>query len=99
MAWITVDKHGPLTIRTEKVDDTLTLQGVGELDIATSSVFEESVRRALDADASLIVIDTEVAFIDASGIRAVLWAQEQARAGERRIRIARSAAVRRVLPD
>jgi anti-anti-sigma factor len=63
-------------------------------------VFEESVRRALDADASLIVIDlTEVAFIDASGIRAVLWAQEQARAGERRIRIARSAAVRRVLPD
>jgi anti-anti-sigma factor len=99
MAWITDDKRGPLTIRTEKADDMLTLQAIGDLDIATSYAFEESVRNALGGDASLIVIDlTEVAFIDATGIRAVLWAQDQARAGKRRIRIARPAAIRRVLP-
>jgi anti-anti-sigma factor len=100
MAWITVDKHGPLTIRTEKMDDTLTLRAIGDLDLVTSPAFEQSVLRALEGEASSIVIDlTEVPFVDASGIRLVRWVREQARAGEGRIRIAGSAAIRRVLPD
>jgi len=100
MAWITVDKHGPLTIRTEKANETLALRAIGDLDLATTPAFEESVQHALNGDASSIVIDlTEIRFIDAIGIRAVLWAQEEARTREGRIRIAGSAAIRRVLPE
>jgi anti-sigma B factor antagonist len=100
VAWITVDKHGPLTVRTEKMDDTLILRAIGDLDLVTTPAFEESMRRALEGDASSIVIDLmDVGFLDASGIRLVLWAQQQTRAAEGRILITESAAVRRILPD
>ena len=94
-----VRQHGSLIIRTEQQDQSRAIRAEGELDIATAAALEHSLLHAFESGASSIVLDlSEVRFMDAAGLRVVLWAQQHSRDAVDRVRIvAGSAAVNRML--
>jgi anti-sigma B factor antagonist len=96
-----VRQHGSLTIRTEDQDHSRAIRAEGELDIASAPALERSLLHAFESGASSIVLDlSEVRFIDAAGLRTVLWAQQHSRDAADRVQIvAGSAAIRRMLPS
>jgi anti-sigma B factor antagonist len=96
-----VQQHGLLTIRIEDQDHSRAIRAEGELDIASAPALERSLLHAFEGGASSIVLDlSEVRFIDAAGLRTVLWAQQHSRDAADRVQIiAGSAAIRRMLPS
>jgi anti-anti-sigma factor len=69
-----------LRVETRRAEDRVVLHLTGELDLASSSIFE----RALDdpglVDAPLVVLDLdELRFVDSTGLRVILKAHEAAR--------------------
>ena len=94
-----VRRHGSLIIRTERQDHSRTIRAEGELDIASAPGLECLLLQAFESDAASIVLDlSNVRFIDAAGLRTVLWAHQHSRNNGGRLRIvAGSAAVRRML--
>lgn len=61
------------------------IQPTGELDLATCPLFEQVLRKAQD-DASIVSIDLqELAFIDCSGLAAIVHAADRAAATKRRL--------------
>jgi anti-sigma B factor antagonist len=87
-----------LEITTEKGEDRTQIALVGELDIASAPQFEESLEAAEADSPGTVVLDLRgVEFIDSTGLRAVIAADERARSGGRRFVIVRgTAAVERV---
>jgi len=88
----------PLEITTEKRDGQTHMALVGELDIASAPRFEEGLA-SVEADTpGVLVLDLRgVEFIDSTGLRAVIAADERARSAGRRFVIIRGpAAVERV---
>jgi anti-anti-sigma factor len=63
--------------------DVLAAQGVavvvaaGEIDLASSEPFEESLARAIDGDRPVVVDLCDVSFMGSAGLRAVLQARER----------------------
>ena len=94
-----IREQGPLNVRVDQGGDSLAVKAVGELDLSTAAALEESVRYALQRDASSIVLDLAgVSFIDLPGLRVVLWAADRGREDGDRIRIRLgSGAVRRMI--
>lgn len=88
----------PLEITTEERDGQTHMALVGELDIASAPGFEEGLANAEAGAPGVLVLDLrEVEFIDSTGLRAVIAADERARSDGRRFVIVRgSAAVQRV---
>ncbi len=88
----------PLEIVIEKRDGQTRMALVGELDIASAPRFEEGLAEVeRDAPAMLVVDLRRVDFIDSTGLRAVIGADERGRAAGRRFVIIRGpAAVERV---
>jgi anti-sigma B factor antagonist len=88
----------PLEIITERHDGQTRLALVGELDIASAPQFEEGLAEAeSDAPETLVLDLRRVDFIDSTGLRAVIGADERARSDGRRFVIVRGpAAVERV---
>ena len=89
----------PLEIITEEEEGHTRMALVGELDIASAPQFEETLEK-VEADApTVLVLDLRKAeFIDSSGLRAVIAADERARFGGRRFVIVRGTpAVERVV--
>jgi anti-anti-sigma factor len=97
--WISVRRHGTLTVRTGKDRDSLVLQAVGEVDMASAPALEQSLLYALESGASSIVLDLNaVSFIDAAGMRVLLWATATSRRDGDRLRIdCGSPVIRRLL--
>jgi anti-sigma B factor antagonist len=88
----------PLEIIIEKQEGQTRMALVGELDIASAPSFEEGLAQ-LEADTpGVLVLDLRrVEFIDSTGLRAVIAADERARSAGRRLVIVRGpAAVERV---
>lgn len=84
---------------TERLEGQTRIALTGELDIASALEFEEGLTQA-EADApEVLVLDLrQLAFIDSTGLRAVIAADERARSAGRRLVIVRgTAAVDRVL--
>jgi anti-anti-sigma factor len=72
--------------------DSVCVHVAGELDIATASKLEVALREALLA-ARLVVIDLrDLAFIDSSGVHAIVNASNRARTTDRRLVILRGPA-------
>ena len=72
----------------------------GELDLATTPILEESLAAAEREDGPIVALDlTELSFVDASGLKAILSAHRRAiRRGERGIALLHpSSDVRRLL--
>jgi anti-anti-sigma factor len=62
-----------LTVHVKQAGDALMLRAIGELSRSTAERFEAELRRAIDGDASTVVLDlSSVGFIDATGLRSVL---------------------------
>lgn len=88
----------PLEIITERRDGQTLVALVGELDIASAPRFEEGLTEVEGDSPGVLVLDLRrVDFIDSTGLRAVIAADERARAAGRRFVIVRGpAAVERV---
>jgi anti-anti-sigma factor len=88
----------PLEITTEEAEGQVRVALVGELDIASAPQFEDSLEKVEASAPAVLVLDLrKVEFIDSTGLRAVIAADERARSGGRRLVIVRgTAAVERV---
>jgi anti-sigma B factor antagonist len=88
----------PLEITTERLEGQTRVAVVGELDIASAPQFEEGLAEAERDSPDVLVLDLRgVEFIDSTGLRAVITADERARSTGRRLVIVRgTAAVERV---
>jgi anti-anti-sigma factor len=88
----------PLEITTEEAEGQIRVALVGELDIASTPQFEESLEKIEASAPAVLVLDLrKVEFIDSTGLRAVIAADERARSGGRRLVVVRgTAAVERV---
>jgi anti-sigma B factor antagonist len=78
--------------------EQVTVSLKGELDLSTVAKVEEELRRVESSDATLLVLDLSgLTFLDSTGLRAVITADERARAQGRRFVIVKGPdAVQRV---
>jgi anti-anti-sigma factor len=66
-----------LHVQADRDGDRLTIAVAGEIDTATSPEVERFVRESLDGDVKLVELDLAgVEFIDSSGLRALVVAQQ-----------------------
>ena len=98
-ASVSVRKDGGLTVRIEQDGDSLLVQALGELDIATADALDEELRRVWYCDASPMILDLgEVDFLDSMGLRTLLAAAKHSPENADRLRIRLGpGAVRRVI--
>jgi anti-sigma B factor antagonist len=87
-----------LEIITERREGQTRIALVGELDIASAPQFEEGLAELEEDSPGVLVLDLRgVEFIDSTGLRAVIAADERARSAGRRLVVVRGpAAVERV---
>jgi anti-sigma B factor antagonist len=85
--------------RTEDGRGWTVLAVSGEIDIATASVLDEAIEKALSDDANRLVIDLEaVSFMDSTGLRTLIVAHRRLEAdGGRMIVVPGSGPIRRLL--
>jgi anti-sigma B factor antagonist len=88
----------PLEIITEQREGQTRVALVGELDIASAPRFEEGLVEVEADTPGVLVLDLRrVDFIDSTGLRSVIAADERARSAGRRLVVVRGpAAVERV---
>ena len=88
----------PFEIITEEGEGQTRMTLVGELDIASAPQFEEALEKVEAGAPGVLVLDLrKVEFIDSTGLRAVIAADERARSSGRRFAIIRGTpAVERV---
>jgi anti-sigma B factor antagonist len=88
-----------LAMTTERLEGQTRIALTGELDIASAPEFEENLTQVEADTPGILVLDfRQLAFIDSTGLRAVIAADERARSAERRLVIVKgTAAVERVL--
>ena len=73
-----------LAVVCEHTSEHLILHVSGELDLATAPLLEDHLESAWAGDAPAVVLDLhELAFIDSTGVRLILRAQQRADAEER----------------
>ncbi len=66
-----------LTVDATAEPGTVVLTLRGELDPHTAPIFDDHVRRALDAGATTVIVDlAALSFIDSSGLRSVIGAHK-----------------------
>ena len=89
----------PLEITTEESEGQTRVALAGELDIASTPEFEQGLARVEANAPEVLLLDLrKVEFIDSTGLRAVIAADERARSAGRRFVIIRGTpAVERVL--
>jgi anti-sigma B factor antagonist len=89
----------PFEITTEEGEAQTRVALTGELDIASAPQFEEGLEKVEANAPGILLLDLrKVEFIDSTGLRAVIAADERARSAGRRLVIIRGTpAVERVL--
>ena len=87
-----------LDVRSEDRDGLVHMALVGELDLSSVAKVQEELRRIeADAPATLVVDLSKLTFLDSTGLRCIVTADERAREQGRRIVIVRGPdAVQRV---
>jgi anti-sigma B factor antagonist len=87
-----------LDVSTEDRDGLVHVALVGELDLSTVAKVQEELRRAEAASPATLVVDlSKLTFLDSTGLRCIVTADERAREQGRRIVIVRGPdAVQRV---
>ena len=79
-----------LDVRTEDRDGLVHIALVGELDLSTVAKVQEELRRVeANSPATLVVDLSKLTFLDSTGLRCIVTADERARAAGRRIVIVR----------
>lgn len=83
----TMRADGPFTITTRRLDEGIVFALTGEVDLATAPIVEAELRRAEHSE-DLVVLDLgEVSFMDSTGIRMVIAADQRLRERRARLRI------------
>jgi anti-anti-sigma factor len=87
-----------LEVVSASAGEQVTVSLKGELDLSTVAKVEEELRRVEASEASLVVLDlSSLTFLDSTGLRAVITADERAREQGRRFVIVKGPdAVQRV---
>ena len=87
-----------LDVRTEDRDGLVHLALVGELDLSTVAKVQEELRRVEASSPATVVVDlSKLTFLDSTGLRCIVTADERAREAGRRMVIVRGPdAVQRV---
>jgi anti-anti-sigma factor len=87
------------SIEEHKQGSASVLTVTGELDLRTSPQLEERLAGAFDAGAELVILDLrQIEFMDSTGLRALLGAEQRAQASGGRFALVRGAdQVERVL--
>ena len=87
-----------LDVRTEDRNGLVHLALVGELDLSSVAKVQEELRRIEATSPATLVVDlSKLAFLDSTGLRCIVTADERAREGGRRMVIVRGPdAVQRV---
>jgi anti-sigma B factor antagonist len=87
-----------LEVVSDGADEQVTISLKGELDLSTVSKVEEELRRVEALEASVVVLDLSgLTFLDSTGLRAVITADERAREKGRRFVVVKGpGAVQRV---
>src|SRR5688500_6101499 len=79
-----------LELDTEEADGRVRLALRGELDIASAPVLEEALSRVEQSAPPLLVIDLrQLEFMDSTGLRTVVGADQRARDEGRRVAVVR----------
>ena len=89
-----------LSVQVHPNKDALVIRAIGDLDLASASAFETKVREALASGVLAMLLDlSQVEFIDSTGLRALLAAEQLARTNQCRFGIWRkvSPAVERAI--
>ena len=74
-----------LEVVSDGADEQVTISLKGELDLSTVGKVEEELRRVEAIEASVVVLDLSgLTFLDSTGLRAVITADERAREQGRR---------------
>ena len=83
-------RKGLLAVRRIERDGRYLVEASGELDVSNVEVFDEAIVEAEATDAREIVVDlSELAFMDSSGLRAILQAHARSQADSNRLRLVR----------
>jgi anti-anti-sigma factor len=87
-----------LDVASASAGEQVTVSLTGELDLSTVAKVEEELRRVEASDATVVVLDLSgLTFLDSTGLRAVITADERARGQGRRFVIVKGPdAVQRV---
>ena len=81
---------GTLSIRASREAGVLTLEALGERDIASAPMLDHELARAEEADADQIVLDlSNLDFTDVSGLRVLTLASSRSASDGDRLRIIR----------
>lgn len=88
----------PLTATTERTSEGVRVRLQGELDIATAPEADDELRRAEAEGPDLLAVDLSgLSFMDSTGLRLVVAADQRAREAGRRLQLVRGPeAVQRV---
>ena len=79
-----------LDLNTDEGDAGVRLELTGELDISSAPVLEEALGRIEAGQPSLLLVDLRgLEFMDSTGLRTLVSANQRARAQERRLAIVR----------
>jgi anti-sigma B factor antagonist len=79
-----------LDVTTEERDGLVRVVLVGELDLSTVAKVQEELRRVEESQAPTVVIDlSRLTFLDSTGLRCIVTADERAREAGRRIVVVR----------
>ena len=85
------EARAPLTIDARERGDDYLIAPMGELDLSNAEVLRTRIREAQRSEAGRIIVDLgALEFIDSTGLRVLLWAEQQSRAHEHRIVFRRS---------
>lgn len=81
---------GQLTVRSEREGVVHAVRLEGELDVATAEAVERELEVVEAGDAESIIIDLSgLAFIDSTGLRVLIRAQQRSRADSNRLALLR----------
>jgi anti-anti-sigma factor len=79
-----------LQLEVQQHDDTSVVVAKGELDVTSTTSFAAALEQAKRSSAPLVVIDlSELQFIDSSGLAMLVKADNDAKAGGRRLMVVR----------
>ena len=88
MATLDRARDAVLVLRVGHEGQDFVIRASGELDIASANMLEDELRRAMESDASTVVLNLEgLTFIDSTGLRTLVRANHLSHSGSRRLRI------------
>lgn len=79
---------GSFTISSHRLEQGIVIAPAGDVDLATAPIVEDELRRAEQSDGVIVLDLGQVSFMDSTGLRVVITADQRARDRGASLRIA-----------